>query len=80
MPAKQSGNLTWTKVGPGEYNAENETHDFSIQKQDASSWVVDIFDSKIEDPDEAHLSSDEYSSLAESKAAVEEFCTKDKSK
>ena len=64
--------LNWTSVGKNAYEASTTKHDFSLRKEQ-EEWVVDVFDTTIEDADEAFIESESFDSIEEAKAFAQDY-------
>lgn len=64
---------TWKSIGRGSYEMSSGKYDFAITKTGDGKVVLDIFDSSIKDPDEAHIDSMEFNSVDAAKKEAESW-------
>lgn len=61
--------MTFKQLSPTEWDAEREPFDFHIRLEQ-DNYVIDVFDSALENPDEAYLTTFE----CETWEQVERYC------
>lgn len=67
--------IVWKKIDKNQWENQEKKrkYDFYITQQRTNSFILDIFNSKIKDNDDAHIESNVYTSLQESKKEAQKW-------
>ena len=64
--------IKWKILGKNQVEGSRGKYDFHIRKEKIA-FILDIFNSRIKDADDAFISSEDYPSMEEAKIAAEKF-------
>lgn len=65
--------IKWTMLSTTEFEATTLKYDFSLRREGETRWVLDIFDTKISNSDDAFISSEEFKTKEEAQAYAEDL-------